>query len=308
MEPPTFVASREDDGETVPPPFRFVGPAFLVIVVHTALVLLTPPNPVQGAFAVAALVATGYCILSLIVGRSVLLSLPEALAFTVGLSILAISTAALVVSSFGIPFGVGIIDVVGLPVAVLASVKVPWYRPSRGGAAAFLSGLIDLRDYSRAEKIIAVALVVAIFAALGGVLALVYSATYPEPRSLGLAITGSDGTPASLPTRFIVGQPRQIKIAAFGGSVAENVTVVIRLVPTNATGNATFHAILWDTPIQLDPYGEARKSMVMEAGGTWTETVTISLGSTGEFWLRFILLEPSSAVAASSQFVITVSP
>ena len=309
MKPPTLVLSREKKGEAEQPdPFRFVRLALLVIVIHTLLVLATPPNPIQGAFAIGVLLAAGYCALSLVLRQSVSLSHPELLALVAGFSILTVTGAALLVSTLGIPFDLLIIDSVGLPVGVLASLEVPWHGPTLRGTAAFLSGLMDLRDYSRTERATARTLVAAIFVMTIVVLVTVYGTTYPDSLSAGIAITGADGTPLSLPTRFTVDEPQEINVTAFGGSTTENVTVAVQLIPTNATGNGTVHPILWDTLIQLDPYGEARTAVTLEARGTWNERVTISVTTPGNFWLRFLLIESASAAPRVSQFAISVAP
>ncbi len=303
------MVSDEENGETEQPgPFRYVHWALAAIAIHTVLVLATPPNPIRSAFAIAALLGTGYCALSLVLGRSVPLTLLEMLAFVVGFSIIAISAAALLVSSLGIPFDVLIIDSVGLPVAVIASMQAPWHRPSRRDVSAFLSGLINLRDYTRFERAVTMSLLAAVLVVTVVVIAALYATTYPDVLSPALAITGPDGTPDTLPTAFIVDEPKEIVISALGGSIAENVTLVIQLVPTNATGNGTFHPILWDALIQLDPYGEARKDVALEARGTWSEVVAISVTTPGTFWLRFKMAEASAAPAASNQLAISVSP
>ncbi len=303
----TPASSHEEPGETDPPePFRFTPVALLAVVIHTVLVLATPPNPVQGAFAVAAVLATGYCALSLVLGRSLPLSLPELLALVVGFSVLTISVAAVLVSTLGIRFENLIIDSVGLPIAALAVFQTPRGRPRIRGWPAWLSGLLDLRDYSRTEKATAVVLGGAVLVVTVLILATVYGTHYPEPLSPGLAIVGPDGTPFSLPTAFVVGAPRDVRVTALGGEVTENVTVAIQLIPVNATGNGTFHPILWDVVIQLDPYGEARNPLTLEARGNWTETVSIAISTPGSYWLRFSLIRAGASIAAQTQIGIAV--
>jgi len=99
------------------PVFRHVRLAFLVLLIDAALFVLTPPNPARSFFGVAALLATGYCALDLLVGTNDRLRLPEIAAFSVGLGILVTGAAALVMWGFGVPLTEGTILLFGLPIA-----------------------------------------------------------------------------------------------------------------------------------------------------------------------------------------------
>ena len=289
----------EKEEEAGPSPFRFTKVALAVILVHTVLLLTTPPNPVRALFGIAAMLCVGYCVLSLVVGRSLTLTVPETVALSAGLMIVAIAGTALVVSTLGIPFGDAIIDLVGLPVAILAARRTPWPAISIHTPGAALSQLIDLGDYSPTEKRIAAVLVTAILVTTITLLTILFATTVPDTLSPGLAVTGPDGTANSLPTQFDLDEPLELILYGFGGSVAGDFTVVVRLIPVNDTGNTTFHETPWVDPVQLDAYARAQQSVSLGAQTTWVQHVNITLKTVGTFSLRFDLLDGSNVLASN---------
>src|SRR2546427_333650 len=73
----------------------------------------------------------------------------------------------------------------------------------------------------------------------------------PPVLSPGLTLAGPDGTPASLPTSFLVSQPKDITVTALGGSSTEVFNFRIRLIPMNATGSEPFHPIPFGSPLRM---------------------------------------------------------
>lgn len=286
--------------------YPFVGVSLFVLVLHAIAVAILPPNPYRSAVTIAALFATGYCAVALIVGRTVRLSSAEILAFTVGLTIFITALSAMAVSIIGIPITDFAITIVGLPVALAA-----WfYRGTRGRSwAAVVGGLretLDFSDYSRSEKVIAGALLAGIAVALVALL-LLSTVMYPDRLSPGLAIVGSDGTPASLPSSFAHSVPQTVTLSALGGSTGGVFEVRIRLIPLNATGNESFHTVPLGPPLQLDPFAEATLNLTLAPGGTWSEPLSVVIVVPGDFDLRFDLIDSTSKVAASNQLPVHVT-
>src|SRR6266540_3302664 len=274
------------DGKPRPPttPFPFVGLAFASLIAYTILLTAVPPNPYRSAVAIVALFATGYCTLALIVGTSFRLSAPEVLAFSVDLAIV----------------------IVGLPIGFAA-----WYlRRSHLGAGTALRASIrrvfDFSDYSGAERLVigvllgAIAISLALLISLSGVL-------YPDRLSPGLAIAGPDGSVGTLPTSFVRGVAQDVAVSALGGSTSGSYEVRVRLIPSNATGNATFHAATPGPPIRMDAYAEYVVPITLEAQGTWNQTLSISIESLGNFDLRFELVDSLASVVATARLPVTAT-
>ena len=296
------------DGKPRPPttPFPFVGLAFASLIAYTILLTAVPPNPYRSAVAIVALFATGYCTLALIVGTSFRLSAPEVLAFSVGLTILVTSISALAVSIIGIPITDLAIVILGLPIGFAA-----WYlRRSHLGAGTALRASIrrvfDFSDYSGAERLVigvllgAIAISLALLISLSGVL-------YPDRLSPGLAIAGPDGSVGTLPTSFVRGVAQDVAVSALGGSTSGSYEVRVRLIPSNATGNATFHAATPGPPIRMDAYAEYVVPITLEAQGTWNQTLSISIESLGNFDLRFELVDSLASVVATARLPVTAT-
>lgn len=287
-------------------PFPYVGFAATVLLVHAILVAIIPANPYRAAVAIAALFAMGYCTLALIVGDTIRLSAPEILAFSTGLTIFLTSLSALGVSLLGIPITVFAVVIVGLPIALLA-----WFarRPGRGSLTAittFSRSLFDFSDYSTFEKGIVAALLASITAALV-VLVSLSAVHYPDQLSPGLAITGVDGTPDTLPTDFPQGQPQEINVTALGGSTAGAFTIRIALIPQNATGNETFHSIPQTSPLHMDAFAEYRVSIILGPQEALTQRFSISVELAGTFFVRFELLDAGATVVATNILPVVVT-
>jgi uncharacterized membrane protein len=287
------------------PPFPFLGPAVFVLTLYAIVAALLPPSPVRSVVAIAAFFAMGYASLALVVGGHIRLSSAEILAFTVGLTILITSLSALAVSIIGIPITEFAVIIIGLPIGVLT-----WlFRRSQGrplpAIAGFIRRYLDFSDYSEGEKAVAAALLLAMTGAVAVLLTLA-AIEYPDSLSASLAIAGPDGTPASLPTSFIVGQPQEVILTVLGNSSGGSFAVRIRLVPTNATGNESFHSASQTSPLRLDPFAEYTEPLTIGARGTWTRTYSIVMETFGSFNLRFELLDASSTVVARSSLPATV--
>jgi len=289
-------------------PFPYVGLATAVLLLHAILVAIVPPNPYRAVFALAALFAVGYCTLALIVGSTIRLSGPEILAFSTGLTIFITSLSALGVSILGIPITVFAVVIVGLPIALFALFV---QRPRGNPVAAFTDftrGFLDFSEYSAVEKGAAAVLFAGIAAALVIFVSLA-TVHYPGELSPGLAIMAPDGTngTANLPTRFVQGQPQDIVVSALGGSTAGAFTVRIRLVPSNATGNETFHTVVQASPLRMDSLAEYRVSIVLASSETWSQQFSISIEQTGDFQLSFALIDARSTVVAESLLSVVVT-
>src|SRR5207237_1053279 len=176
----------------------------------------------------------------LVAGGSIPMSVAESLAFTVGLTILITALSALAVSIVGIPITEFAVVIVGLPLAVIAFLL---RRPATNPWMAFVDfarRLFDFSDYTKGEKGVVAALYVAV---VGAVVFLVSLANvhYPDAPSVGLALTGPDGTANSLNRSFVLGQPKSITVTVMGNDTASLYELRIRLVPLNATGTEPFH-------------------------------------------------------------------
>ena len=289
-------------------PFPYVGLATAIVLLHAILVAVVPPNPYRAVFALAALFSVGYCTLALIVGLTIRLSAAEILAFSTGLTIFITSLSALGVSILGIPITVFAVVIVGLPIALGATLVL---RPRGNPLAAFTNftrAFLDFSDYSAAEK----GAVAVLFAGIVGALVIFVSLAavhYPGQLSPGLAIAAPDGTngTAKLPTQFVQGQPQDIVVSALAGSTPGAFMVRIQLVPSNATGNESFHKVLQTSPLRMDAFAEYSVSIVLGARETWSQQFSISIEQAGDFELRFALLNATSTVVAENLLAVVVT-
>jgi len=288
--------------------FPYVGLATSVLLLHAILVVVVPPNPYRAVFALLALFSVGYCTLALIIGRTIRLSAAEILAFSTGLTIFVTSLSALGVSILGIPITVFAVVIVGLPIALSA-----WLlQRLRGNPVAaftdFGRAFLDFSDYSTVEK----GAVTVLFAGIAAALIIFVSLAavhYPGELSPGLAIAAPGGTngTARLPTSFVQGQPQDIVVSALGGSTAGAFLVRIRLVPSNATGNESFHKVFQNAPLRMDAFAEYSQSIVLGSGETWSQQFSISIEQVGDFRLSFALIDAISTVVAESFLDVVVS-
>src|SRR5207249_1478826 len=88
-------------------------------------------------------------------------------------------------------------------------------------------------------------------------------------RVRGVDSRDPDGT-TNISTRFVQGQPQDIVVSALGGSTAGAFSVRIRLIPTNATGNETFHAVFQTAPLRMDAFAEYDVSIILGPRETWS--------------------------------------
>lgn len=286
--------------------FPFVGLGLPILMLYAVVVIFLPPGPYRTAVATAALFATGYCALAVVVGRSFALSSSEVLAFTVGLTILIAALSGLAVSLLGIPITEYSILIVGLPTAFVAWYSRRSHGSSRRSILAPLRRQFEFPGYSRLEKgvigalLAAIAVALVVFISLSGVF-------YPDRLSPGLALTGLDGTAASLPTSFVQGVAQGVVVSALGGSSGGTFEIRIGLIPTNATGNETFHAVSCGPPVQLDPFAECVLPITLGAGETWTQEILISIAATGSYRVQFELLDASFTTLAKNLLPVTVA-
>lgn len=286
--------------------FPFTGLGVFFLLVQAVLSVVLPPNPVRSLATVAALFATGYCTLALIAGKDVRLSAGEVLAFTVGLTILVTSLSAVLVSVIRIPITDNVITILGLPIALAA-----WYlrRSGESPGRSLIRGLrtfFDFSDYTPREKVVAGALFASILVVL--VAFLLLSATLsPDVTSPGLAVVGPDGTPGTLPTAFGNGTAQTVDLTVLGGTSGGRFSLRVRLIPQNATGNETFHAIAMGNPLRLDPFAESTANLTVGAQATWSDTMSLVVVTSGRYDLRFDLIDATAAVVASNVLPVVVS-
>lgn len=293
--------------------FPYVRLAVGVLVLHAVLAVLYPMTALRSGVAIASFFAIGYCTLSLIAGPHVPMTSAEILAFTIGLTILITSLSALAVSLVGIPITEFAVVTVGMPIGFLALlVQRPAGRP-RKAFADFVRGYIDFSDYSKVEKGIAAALLVAITAALIVFISLA-AVHYPDRSSMGVAITGADGKADSLPGSFLRGQPQTILVYVLGNSTPAwpsdgpgSFVVRIRLVPVNATGTEPFHSVPAASPLRMDAFGQHNESITVQAQATWTMSFSIVIDAVGEFTLRFDLVGATGTVVVGTHLPVVAA-
>src|SRR5437016_10915061 len=235
--------------------FPYIGLAVAVLALYAILAVTMPLNPYRAAVALVAFFAMRYCTLGLAAGGRIPMSVAEILTFTVGLTLLITALSALVVSIVGIPITEFAVVIVGLPLAVIAFLL---RRPATNPWMAFVDfvrRLFDFSDYTKGEKGVVAALYVAV---VGAVVFLVSLANvhYPDAPSVGLALTGPDGTANSLNRSFVLGQPKSITVTVMGNDTASLYELRIRLVPLNATGTEPFHTVSTTSPLRMDAFGE----------------------------------------------------
>jgi len=286
--------------------FPFLGLAVAVLALHSIFAVVLPPSPIRSAVAIVAFFAMGYSLLTLIAGGRLRLNAAEVLAYTVGLTILLTSLSALTVSLIGIPITEFAVVIIGLPLSVVTWLtRRPRLHP-RTALAGFGRRYFDFSEYSPGEKWIATALFAAI---IGAVVFLLFLSVieFPDRPSPGLAITGPDGTPQTLPTTFVIGQPKDIIVTGMGGPAPGSFVVQIRLIPANATGSESFHNATQLSPLLLDPFAEYREPITLAAGGTWAKRFSIALTEAGVFDLYFDLIDGVGTVVASNHIPVDAS-
>ena len=264
--------------------------------------MIAPPTLYRSAVATAAAFALGYCVLALIAGRHVRLTAAEILAFSVGLAILMTALSALAISRVGIPITEYAVVTIGLPIGILTwLLRRPRVRPWTA-AARFGRRYFGFSDYSKGEKAIAASLLMAVLVALAVLVSLALVG-YPDSPSPAIAITGPDGTPGTLPTVFLVGQPQVVNVTVLGEILG---SVRVRLVPENATGNEPFHNATQTSPLELDPFAQYRENITVSAGGSFSRSFSIVILDSGEFNLRFELLDQAGKSVGANRLAITV--
>src|SRR5205807_2181993 len=95
---------------------------------------------------------------------------------------------------------------------------------------------------------------------------------YPDAPSVGLALTGPDGTSNSLNRSFVLGQPKTITVTVMGNDTASSYELRIRLVPLNATGTEPFHTVSTTSPLRMDAFGESSEPIAIAVGASWTKS------------------------------------
>src|SRR5467141_1027424 len=216
--------------------FPFLGFAVGVLALYAILAVIRPTgDAVRSVVAITAFFSMGYCVLALVAGGHLRLSASEVLAFTIGLTILITSLSALAVSIIGIPITEFAVIIVGLPIGVITwLLRRPRAQPLVA-LVGFAHRFFDFSDYSMPEKVLAGVLFGAIVVALAVFISL-SSLSYPDNPSVGLSITGPDGTPDTLPRSLVQGEVQTIIVSAFGNTTPNSLVLRIRLIPANATG------------------------------------------------------------------------
>lgn len=282
--------------------FPFIGISVIILALHALLLVIAPPTLYRSVVATTASFALGYCVLALIAGRHVRLTAAEILAFSVGLAILMTALSALAISLVRIPITEFAVVTVGLPIGILTwllrrSRVRPWTAAALFGRRYFV-----FSDYSKGEKAIAASLLTAVIVALAVLVSLAL-VEYPDRPSPAIAITGPDGTPATLPTVFLIGQPQGVNVTVLGEILG---SVRVRLVPANAAGNESFHSAAQGSSLQLDPFAEYRENITISAGGSWSRSFSIVILASGEFNLRFELLDSAGTEVGANRLAISV--
>lgn len=303
----------EETAGAAPPTFPYVRLAVGVLVFHTILAVTYPLSPLRSAVAIVSFFAMGYCALALIAGGRIRMSSAEILAFTVGLTILITSLSALAVSIAGIPITEFAVVVVGLPIGFLALIL---RRPAEGPwrtFADFIRTWLDFSDYSPTEKRVAAVLLLAIVGALVVFISLA-GVQYPDRSSMGIAITGADGSAESIPGSFVLGQPQTIEVHVLSNSTPGwpsdgpgSFVVRIRLAPQNATGTEPFHPVSATSPLRLDAFGQYDESITVASQASWTKSFSIIIDTAGRLVLRFELVRADDTVVVGSHVPVIVT-
>ncbi len=278
--------------------------AFLVIVGYAGVALLTGPNIMRSVIGVAAVFAMGYCAFSLIRGATLRLTIVEKIAMSSGLAIVLTTASALLSSALGMPISDISILLLAVPIGALAILNAARTRDSGVQIPATVRNILDFSEYQRGEKIVIVTLLAAISVALAALL-LVALITVPDTLSSGIAITGPDGTPASLPTNVTRGTTTTFNVTILGGSSPGDFTLRMRLTLSNATGGIVYHQIAWAYPVTLNASSETSKTVTVDSGSTRIETVSFIIDDPGTYIISLDLVS-SVSVIASSHFQLTV--
>src|SRR5437773_939696 len=195
---------------------------------------------------------------------------------------------------------------IGLAVAVLAlyailAVTMPLnpYRAAVALVAFFAMGYCTLGLVAGGRIPMSVAGAVVFLVSLANV-------HYPDAPSVGLALTGPDGTANSLNRSFVLGQPKSITVTVMGNDTASLYELRIRLVPLNATGTEPFHTVSTTSPLRMDAFGEFSEPIALAVGASWTQSFTIALDTAGTFTLRFELLNKAMAVVTEGHLPVVV--
>ena len=280
------------------------GHALLATAVYLVLVVATPPNVVRSAFGLLTSVAAGYAALSLI-ARSVRLSRPELLAYSVGLGILSTGGAAVLLAGARLPVGDFAALVPAVPLTSLAAWRHrPWTLSLRGPTRSLFRAF-SFPEYSPRERWLARGLYTAILAALL-ILVSVAMVPYRDTLSPGLTLAGPDGSPGSLPSSLARNEPQEFVVGVLGGSSSQSFALRLRLAPQNGTGNESYHVVSWGNPLGLDPLAESAVNVSVAARGSWSERIFLSVDASGPWAIEFDLMD-GPEVVASVHLPVTVT-
>src|SRR5207247_6990206 len=136
-----------------------------------------------------------------------------------------------------------------------------------------------------------------------------YTIQNPDQTSLPLALTGPGGNP-NVPRDFSRGVAQAIEVYVLANATPASgpFTVRVRLVPWNATGSESFHAVsATNRSFHLDAFAEYRESnIVVGPKGSQRLPYAIAVDSTGSFRSRFDLLDSQDRTLATGYLAIVV--
>lgn len=292
-----------------PSEFPFLDLVVGVLALYAILAVTIPDNPLHAIVALAAFFSMGYAAVALVAGGRLRLTAAETLAFSVGLMILFTAVSALGVSIVGIRITQFAVIIIGLPMGVITwLLRRPRVRVWTA-LADFLRRYADFSDYSRGEKAIAAILFIAVLVALAAYVSLA-ALHYTEDPSMGIALTGPDGTAGSLPTTFEAGVAQRVTVTVLGDEVGGAFDLRIRLVARSGTCGENFTPVTVARPtLQLGACTEYAEPITVAPQGTWRSEppYSIVLDEPGAFWLRFDLVDANSTVVTWAQIPVTIA-
>jgi len=251
----------------------------------------------------------GYCALAVIARGHVRLTSAEVLGFTVGLGVLVTGVSALAISIVGIGITQFVVVFIGLPLGIVSYLLRRPEEAAGRSLGVFLRTWFDFSDYSRGERAVATALLVLIAVAAAAFVGL-YAVQYPDQTSMALAITGPNGSP-NVTRDFSRGVMQAVEVYVLANATpgSSPFTVRVRLVPWNATGNESFHAVsATNRSFHLDAFAEYRESNIVVAPqGSQRLPYAIAVDSIGSFRLRFDLLNSQDRTLATNYLSIVVA-
>ncbi len=228
----------------------------------------------------------------------------------VGLSVAFSVGEGLVLLAFhlGLPATVFAIVSLGLMVIALATFPADASQPaSEAGFRGFLSEQFRLPGHSPGQRVVAVALLLAIVVVFAGIVYLSTSTPNQHP-GIQMGIVGPNGLSDDLPNSGVPGANLTVEVTV-GNNATPQVLYLVVLSMTENTTPSSYTTIKWSLPLQLGANTSATDTDVqLAADATVTVKVVFAFAVSGTYVLLFHLESSSGMILQEGSFSTTILP